>query len=179
MSRRTKNEIVKTFLELLKEHSLDKITVKDIVEDCGVNRNTFYYYYRDIYDLARQIFAEGAWGVGPANGCPPEERVEKLARYMRENRRAIRNMYRSVGRDAAEKYLSGILGDMPATLVADAAAGCTDRDALQRANRFVLHTAAGLLFDWLDEGMKTDPQVLGEAFLRLARGGLQAYFEKP
>ena len=179
MAQFTKKAIEVSFLRLAVEKPFEKITVRDIVEDCGVNRNTFYYYYRDIYDLARQIFAEGAWGVGPANGCPPEERVEKLARYMRENRRAIRNMYRSVGRDAAEKYLSGILGDMPATLVADAAAGCTDRDAMQRANRFVLHTAAGLLFDWLDEGMKTDPQVLGEAFLRLARGGLQAYFEKP
>ena len=48
MSQFTKKAIVETFLELLKEHSLDKITVKDIVEKCGINRNTFYYYYQDI-----------------------------------------------------------------------------------------------------------------------------------
>ena len=56
MSQFTKKAIVETFLELLKEHSLDKITVKDIVEKCGINRNTFYYYYQDIYDLIDDVF---------------------------------------------------------------------------------------------------------------------------
>ena len=35
---------------------MDKITVKDIVETCGINRNTFYYYYKDVYDLIDDIF---------------------------------------------------------------------------------------------------------------------------
>ena len=43
MSQFTKRAIMETFIKLLGEHPLDKITVKDIVEECGVNRNTFYY----------------------------------------------------------------------------------------------------------------------------------------
>ena len=41
MAQFTKQAIINSFLKLLEEMPLDKITVKDIVEDCGVNRNTF------------------------------------------------------------------------------------------------------------------------------------------
>ena len=40
---RTKDAIAAAFFELLTERSLSKITVKDIVDRCGINRNTFYY----------------------------------------------------------------------------------------------------------------------------------------
>ena len=45
MSGFTKEIIARTFTELLEEKSMAKITVKDIVERCGVNRNTFYYHF--------------------------------------------------------------------------------------------------------------------------------------
>ena len=44
----TRQIILHTLTELMNEKPLSKITVKDIVERCGVNRNTFYYHFRDI-----------------------------------------------------------------------------------------------------------------------------------
>ena len=55
MSGFTKEIIAKTFTELLDEKPMSKITVKDIVERCGVNRNTFYYHFKDIYDVLEWI----------------------------------------------------------------------------------------------------------------------------
>ena len=46
-----KREIKNSFIKLLTELPISQITVKDIVEDCGVNRNSFYYHFQDIYDL--------------------------------------------------------------------------------------------------------------------------------
>lgn len=46
-----KEQIQESFRHLLFAKSLDKIKIRDIVEDCGLTRNTFYYYYEDIYDL--------------------------------------------------------------------------------------------------------------------------------
>ena len=54
---RTEKAIMDTFLLLLNQNPLDKITVKDIVSACGISRNTFYYHYQDIYDLLRATFA--------------------------------------------------------------------------------------------------------------------------
>ena len=48
MAQTTKNAIRKGFLDLLEQRPLDKISVVDIADHCGVNRNTFYYYYCNI-----------------------------------------------------------------------------------------------------------------------------------
>ena len=44
------------YLYLLNKKSLDKLAVKDIIETADVNRNTFYYYFEDIYDLQHKVF---------------------------------------------------------------------------------------------------------------------------
>ena len=53
---RTKNAIRRSFIELLAERPFDKISVRDIAERSEVTRNTFYYYYTDIYALAEDVF---------------------------------------------------------------------------------------------------------------------------
>ena len=56
MPNTMKYALAQSLKKLLSIRKLDKITVKDIVEDCGVNRQTFYYYFRDIYDLLEWNF---------------------------------------------------------------------------------------------------------------------------
>ena len=56
MVQLTKKAIVNSFIKLLNKKPLDKITVKDIVEDCGINRNTFYYHFADIKELTIYTF---------------------------------------------------------------------------------------------------------------------------
>lgn len=41
----TKRYIQEAFRMLLEEKPMDRITVRDIVEECGLTRNTFYYHY--------------------------------------------------------------------------------------------------------------------------------------
>ena len=54
----TKQAIVDTFIKLLNEKPLSRITVTEIIETCGVSRNTFYYHFEDIYGLVSYIFQE-------------------------------------------------------------------------------------------------------------------------
>ena len=55
MASFTKKAIRDSFVKLLNEKSLSQITIRDIVDDCGVNRNTFYYYYQDLPQLMESI----------------------------------------------------------------------------------------------------------------------------
>ena len=55
MSIYTKKAIMDSFVKMLSQKSFDKITIKDIIEDCGLNRSTFYYYYEDIYALLEDV----------------------------------------------------------------------------------------------------------------------------
>ena len=55
MSGFTKDIIARTLIELLDEKPMSKVTVKDIVERCGVNRNTFYYHFHDIPEVVEYV----------------------------------------------------------------------------------------------------------------------------
>lgn len=60
MANFTKREIKKAFINLLNQKPLSKISVKDIVDSCGVSRNTFYYYFEDIPFLLKSIITDEA-----------------------------------------------------------------------------------------------------------------------
>ena len=55
MSQTTKRALAQSLKHLMEQKPLEKITVVDISEDCGVNRQTFYYHFQDIYDLIEWI----------------------------------------------------------------------------------------------------------------------------
>ena len=55
MANFTKQAIETAFLQLLNEKPLNKISVRDIVEKCGINRNSFYYHFQDIPSLIAEI----------------------------------------------------------------------------------------------------------------------------
>jgi Transcriptional regulator len=56
----TKKALAASLKKFMESRPLSKITVRDIIEDCGVNRKTFYYHFQDIYDLVKWMFEEEA-----------------------------------------------------------------------------------------------------------------------
>ena len=58
MSQVTKYAIEASLKKLLLQKPLDKITISDITEDCGISRMTFYYHFKDSYDLVEGICLE-------------------------------------------------------------------------------------------------------------------------
>ncbi len=53
----TKKAIAVSLKDLMKKKSLAKITVSDIVKNCNLNRQTFYYHFKDKYDLLHWIIS--------------------------------------------------------------------------------------------------------------------------
>lgn len=51
MARNTKWAIIKAYIDLIKIKNIDKVTVKDVVEVCGITRQTFYYHFQDLQDV--------------------------------------------------------------------------------------------------------------------------------
>ena len=60
MSQVTKRALEQSLKNLLMKKPLTKITVGDIADDCGINRMTFYYHFKDIYDLVEWSCLEDA-----------------------------------------------------------------------------------------------------------------------
>ena len=66
MATSTKESLGNALKKMLAIKPIDKITVKDLVEECGVNRQTFYYHFDDVYDLLEWVFEEDANRVLPS-----------------------------------------------------------------------------------------------------------------
>lgn len=55
-SEKTRYKLAEAMKRLMERHSLEKITVSQIVELCDTTRPTFYRYFKDKYDLINWYF---------------------------------------------------------------------------------------------------------------------------
>ena len=60
ISLQTKRQLSASLKKFMKKKIFSKITIKEIIEDCNVNRKTFYYHFEDIYALLRWTFEQEA-----------------------------------------------------------------------------------------------------------------------
>ena len=60
MPNTTKQALEESLKHMLLKKPLDKITIRDIAEDCGISRMAFYYHFKDIYDLVEWACIEDA-----------------------------------------------------------------------------------------------------------------------
>ena len=60
MAERTKLWIAEKMKNLMKKKSLDKIRITEICKEAEIERSTFYYHFRDKYDLVAWIFFQAA-----------------------------------------------------------------------------------------------------------------------
>lgn len=181
MAQSTKNIIRSGFIELLEQRPLDKISVVDIAEHCGVNRNTFYYYYCDIYALIREILEDEARRVLDAD--PPcedwSEVVMRVTSFIRTNRRAVYHLYHSSQRDLLEDHYYQVAYACIESLVRRTAGELSvAEEDVQTVSALYTATVVGLLDRWLRYGMKPDAEKYIERVGRLTEGTLRQILER-
>lgn len=159
MPNRTKEMLAESLMKLLARRTLDKITIQDIVDDCGYNRQTFYYHFHDIYDLIDWIFAAQTQElIEKCRACGSlDVGVEAVIAYMQENRRLILNVLRSVN---GEKLLDNLYGSAQSIVLSalENHPGVQElsaeyRELVAEAFKYAL---AGLLIDWMRAGIPED-----------------------
>ena len=180
MSQTTKRALEASLKNLLLKKPLDKITISDIAEDCGISRMTFYYHFKDIYDLVEWVCAEdAARALDGKKTCDTwEEGLLNIFDAVLENKPFILNVYRSANREQVEAYLYKVVHPLIVGVIEEKAQGIplrdTDKDFI--AN-FYKYAFVGLLLAWVKNGMKDDPKQLVDR-LSFYRCGNAAVNEK-
>lgn len=166
---RTEMAIIDSFWQLLEEKPYNKITVKNIVEHCQINRNTFYYHFQDIPDLLERIIKRDADEI-VKNHHQFESAVDcinPIIQLSMKKKKAILNIYHSVQRDVflnelenityyfVEKYIN--------ILAEDFYISPRDKKLLIR---FYKSALVGIILDWLEEDMSFD---LIDSFMRISK----------
>lgn len=100
-----KNIISETFIDMVRQKGLDKITVKALIEACNISRQTFYYHFQDIMDVVE-------WSVGKSaqnmlsrslEAESPEKALEVFITSAAENQTLISKLLNSHRREEIEK----------------------------------------------------------------------------
>lgn len=107
MANLTKEAIKKSLIKLLNERPINKITVNDIVEDCGINRNSFYYHFDDIPSLLEEMINREADRIIAEHSRIEsiEECLEVAFSFALENKKAVLHIHNSPNREIYESYL--------------------------------------------------------------------------
>jgi len=163
MSQVTKRALEASLKKLLLERPLDKITVTDIAEDCGINRMTFYYHFRDIYDLVEWACQEDARRIldGKRTYTTWQEGFRRILDGLIDNRPFILNVYRSVRREQVETFLFQVTHGLLMGVVEelDPRGEVREEDKAFLAD-FYKYAFVGLVLDWIRTGMKGEPAEL-------------------
>lgn len=155
-SLNTKRMFVSSLKKIMKTKPFSKITVSEIIRDCGINRKTFYYHFTDIYDLLRWMFEEEAVEVVKQMDMDGkfEDAIAFALDYIEQNDHIINCAYDSLGREGMKRFLlndfqmfaasfiDGMEKKMNVTL---------EPDYKQFLKRFYAESVADSLVSWLKE----------------------------
>lgn len=166
----TRKAIKDTFLKLLDEKPLNEITVKNIVEECGINRNSFYYHFQDLPALIEEIIKEESDSVIQKYSSVNTivECFDAVTEFASHRTRAIMHIYRSVSRDVFEQYLMKtshyFVQNYLNTALADENISADDKVTIINYYKCVCF---GLVIDWLNTGLKEEYSTSFQKIFRL------------
>ena len=175
MSQTTKRALEASLKNLLLQKPLNKITINDITEDCGISRMTFYYHFKDIYDLVEWACAEDAARAleGKKTYNTWQEGFLNIFLAVLENKPFIMNVYRSVSRERIEQYLAPLIRSLILGVVEEKSEGMSIRGAdKQFIASFYEHAFTGVMLEWIDNSMKEDPAAIVERTSRVVHGNV-------
>ena len=177
MSQVTKRALEQSLKNLLLKKPLTKITVGDIADDCGMNRMTFYYHFKDIYDLVEWSCLEDAKRAldEKKTYATWQQGLLQIFEAVKENKPFVLNVYRCVHREQVEKYLQPLVDQMLLNVINEESNGITVRDEdKQFIAQIYAYIFIGLMLDWIKDDMREDPYQIVERLAKLIKGSMSA-----
>ena len=156
----TKFMIAKGLKQLLEMKSFTDITVGDIAWHYKISRNTFYYHFRDKYDVINWIFyteitpligdtvSIDKWGSG----------MRALCHYIQENKTFYSNVVQFEGQNSLSDCLMEFYENLVQNMILNAGGEKVLRpQQIKVISRFYAHGMSGALLDWIRNGMVREP----------------------
>ena len=175
----TKKMLAASLKKYMEKKPLSKITVSEIIADCGVNRKTFYYHFQDIYGLMKWMLEEEAIEVVKQFDLLVDyrEAILFVMDYVKTNKHLLCCAYDSMGRDEMKRFFYADFIGITHSVIDD-----TERQlGLQAEENFKVFLAhfyteaiAGLLIDELTGKEQHDPEKAVEYLSVVLKAALPA-----
>ncbi len=167
--------------KLITTKSINKITIKDITDTCGLNRQTFYYHFKDIYDLLEWSFQEEFRFIDSYLQKPEytwEEIFAGSVKYISQNKYICQCIVCGLARDQLILSLHNsiyeivrkiILRSLPQNQIPE--------KYLDFTARFYTYALSNYLFDWVKNGMLETPEEVIDNFIFVVNHSLNGKTE--
>lgn len=159
MAQYTRKAILATLTDMLRKMPLDKITVSAIVSACEISPNTFYYHFRDIYDLLEMWLQEikKKYLIEPLEQSGWKEATRCFLRVMKDNADIVYHLFDSLSRERMERYVFDGQDDMFYDFVCSKAAGCQlDEETLRYIAEYASYAIIGFILKFVWHRMESD-----------------------
>ena len=181
MSNTTKQALEASLKKLMLRKPLDKITIQNIANDCGISRMSFYYHFKDIYDLIEWSCEEDSRKA--ANGNTTYDTWEQgflnIFHAVEENKPFILNVYRHVSQEQIIQYLYRVVYQLIINVVEECAQGMSVREEDKKfIADFYKYAFVGMMLDWIRQDMKPSPEKMIYRLSNLIEGDIIRMLEK-
>lgn len=165
----TQKAIADSLKELTREKTFDKISVKDISEKCGINRQTFYYHFVDKFDLLEWIYKTELLEPNMAE-VDFENWQEKLISTLETMRRDKKFYINTINH--TENYIQRFLMEQAGALFQKAIDELDEHtrvDSQQRTfiSRFFAYGLCGIIIEWATQDMQEEPEYVAQNMKKL------------
>ena len=161
MNDLTRNAIADALKRLLAQKPLSRVTVMDIAAECGISRMTFYYHFRDIYDLVGWIISSDITRIlsGRRTHDTWQDGFLSIFKAVEKDHVFVFNVFNSMTRDQLERSLAGPVSELLlAVLKETEAAGRLQDEDLMFIASFYSYAFIGVMLDWIGNGMMERPE---------------------
>ena len=151
MSNLTKLALEQSLKRFLLKKPLDKITIKDLTDDIGISRMSFYYHFKDIYDLVE-------WScIYDKTDDTWQEGLTSIFEAVLQNKPFILNVYHTTTQDSIERFLFTTVHDLILGVVREKAQGTNiTEEQIQFIADFYKYSFVGIMLNWISKGMSED-----------------------
>ena len=162
MKRKTTKELLaESFLELAENKRIDKITITEIAQNCGMSQPTFYNHFKDKYDLIVWIYVSSSniimSKIGK-DGYQWRDTLFDAARQFLDNRDFVLNALKHTGgKDSFVENLRRINIDLLTAEVRKRLVGETIPDELLGIMRVYVYGTVQMMLEWLLDPSKLTP----------------------
>ena len=174
-----KHDLAEALCQLLEAKTLEKITVKDIVARCGVNRQTFYYHFKDIYDLLEWIYKNEVIDEIDNKDEEWQQRFLYIFKYVIKNKEFVKNTYNSISREYLLRFIYMQTNKLLIDFIDKESEGMNIKveDKKFMAD-FYKYGFVGILQKWIEDGMKEEPEGIIRKLNNIIEGDFKKALEK-
>lgn len=180
MSTITKRALAQSLKKIAGKKEINKITITDITDKCGLNRQTFYYHFKDVYDLLEWIYLNeviqsmdekdiyNTWQQG----------LLSIFEYILDNKEFVKNTYNFISREFFLRFIYKQTAGLLMNIIEEKSKKLKVKEEDKKfiAN-FYKYGFVGIVQDWIENGMKENPNDIIEKLNSVIDGSFENALE--